>query len=141
MTVGIKATLWAIGAATLALTSAFATAYDLRRAARRVSHRLPTAESWFDAPAATSPARRGAGRKTFLHYCAHCHGADASGDEGPDLRDLEVSDRYIVNTISHGVPHEMPSFARKFSPPDFAALLAYLRSLPADAAPADEPGR
>jgi mono/diheme cytochrome c family protein len=25
------------------------------------------------------------GRTLFLKNCAHCHGADAHGDEGPDL--------------------------------------------------------
>jgi cytochrome c peroxidase len=32
------------------------------------------------------------GRKLFLKNCAHCHGADASGDEGPDLHRLDWTD-------------------------------------------------
>ena len=68
------------------------------------------------------------GRALFLESCAHCHGADARGDEGPDLHDVPVSDRYIGNTIRHGIPHEMPSFQKKYGPADIAALTAYLRS-------------
>jgi mono/diheme cytochrome c family protein len=65
----------------------------------------------------------------FLSSCAHCHGADARGDEGPDLHRVEVSDRYIANTITHGIKHEMPSFKRKLGAEDIARLTAYVRSL------------
>ena len=68
-------------------------------------------------------------RALFLNSCAHCHGADARGDEGPDLHDLQVSDRYIANTIRRGIKGEMPPFARKHNGADISALLAYVRSL------------
>jgi mono/diheme cytochrome c family protein len=68
-------------------------------------------------------------RALFLNSCAHCHGADARGDEGPDLHDLQVSDRYIANTIRRGIKGEMPSFARKHDDADISALLANERSL------------
>jgi mono/diheme cytochrome c family protein len=69
------------------------------------------------------------GRQLFLGSCAHCHGADATGDEGPDLHGLEVSDRYLARVITRGIPHEMPSFAKKHGTADITALTAYLRSL------------
>ena len=69
------------------------------------------------------------GRAAFLSSCAHCHGADASGDEGPDLHGLEGSDRYISNTILRGIKGEMPSFRKKLGPGEIVKLTAYLRSL------------
>jgi mono/diheme cytochrome c family protein len=69
------------------------------------------------------------GRTLFLHSCAHCHGEDARGDEGPDLHELEVSDRRIVVVIKHGIKGEMPSFAKKHSDEEIALLIVYLRSL------------
>src|SRR5438552_1165474 len=38
-------------------------------------------------PPAGTPANQG--YKLFMLNCAHCHGADARGDEGPDLRSEE----------------------------------------------------
>ena len=61
--------------------------------------------------------------------CAHCHGADATGDEGPDLHGVQVSDRYIAHIISHGIKGEMPSFAKKHGAADIGRLTAYVRSL------------
>jgi mono/diheme cytochrome c family protein len=130
----LKSSLSAVAVATLALGSVFGAAYELRQRAAKMSHQQPTTEDWFEVPTATSPALRATGKKLFLHDCAHCHGIDATGDEGPDLHDLQVSDRYILNTIARGVPHEMPSFAKKVSDPDAVALLAYLRSLSTTAA-------
>jgi mono/diheme cytochrome c family protein len=69
------------------------------------------------------------GRKVFLASCAHCHGADATGDEGPDLHGVEVSDRYIANIITHGIKGEMPSFRKKLGPGDIHMVTAFIRSL------------
>ncbi len=104
----------------------------LRARAARTSHELPQTESWFADDPAPDPARAGRGRKLFLGSCAHCHGADARGDEGPDLHDLQVSSRYIANTIRRGIRGEMPSFAKKHNDADVSALVAYVRSLAAD---------
>jgi mono/diheme cytochrome c family protein len=70
----------------------------------------------------------------FLSSCAHCHGADATGDEGPDLHDAGVSDRYISNIITFGIKHEMPSFKKKLGHDEITRLTAYIRALD-DAAP------
>ena len=119
----------AILAAGFALTSAFALGGVLRRQAARNSHQQPAVENWIEPPTPTSPALVVRGRALFLDSCAHCHGADARGDEGPDLHDVQVSDRYIANIITHGIPHEMPSFAKKHDAADITALRAYVRSL------------
>ena len=113
----------------LALASALGLSAGLRRADARTSHQQPTPEAWFEARTPTSPALVAQGRKLFLGSCAHCHGADASGDEGPDLHGVEVSDRYIAHIITHGIKGEMPSFAKKLAAADITRLTAYVRSL------------
>jgi mono/diheme cytochrome c family protein len=119
-------------AALLALASAAVLSAALRRAEARVSHQLPTPEDWSEAPTPTSPALVAQGRSVFLNSCAHCHGADATGDEGPDLHGVEVSDRYITTIITHGIKGEMPSFRKKLGRDEIRAVTAYLRSLPDD---------
>jgi mono/diheme cytochrome c family protein len=69
------------------------------------------------------------GRHLFLMNCAHCHGDDARGDEGPDLHDLHKSDARIHQVITTGIKGEMPSFAKKLNDEDIRALSAYLRTL------------
>ena len=61
--------------------------------------------------------------------CAHCHGDDAHGDEGPDLYNLRKSDARIHQVITAGVKGEMPSFAKKLGDPEIRLLTAYLRTL------------
>jgi mono/diheme cytochrome c family protein len=80
-------------------------------------------------PTPSSPALISQGRALFLSSCAHCHGADATGDEGPDLHNVWVSDRYISNIITNGIKHEMPSFKKKLGHDEIVRLTAYVRSL------------
>jgi mono/diheme cytochrome c family protein len=122
----------ALAAALLALASAAGLSAALRRAEARGSHQLPTPEAWTETPTPTSPERVAKGRATFLSSCAHCHGADATGDEGPDLHGVQVSDRYIAGIITHGIKGEMPSFRKKLGPGEIGAVTAYLRTLPDD---------
>jgi mono/diheme cytochrome c family protein len=93
------------------------------------SRQLATAEDWFQVPTRSTAALVAEGRTSFLSSCAHCHGADAFGDEGPDLHGLGGSDRYISNTILRGIKGEMPAFRKKLGAEDVARLTAYLRSL------------
>lgn len=125
----IRSVVLAVVAGGAALTTALGAAHVLRRAALRTSHQQPTPEVWFESPSPTSPQLIAEGRKLFLNNCAHCHGIDATGDEGPDLHGLEVSDRYIANQITHGIKGEMPSFAKKLHDAEISRLTAYLRSL------------
>ena len=115
------------GAASLGAATLLAGA--LQRRAAATSHELPAAGRRLLLPAERTPelVHRGAG--LFLNSCAHCHGADAHGDEGPDLHGLQVSDRRIATVIRNGIPDEMPSFAKKHGDADTRALIAYLRSL------------
>ena len=74
----------------------------------------------------------GQGQHLFLMNCAHCHGDDATGDEGPDLHDVHKSDQRIHQLITNGVQGKMPSFAKKLNDADIRALTAYLRTLHAN---------
>jgi mono/diheme cytochrome c family protein len=69
------------------------------------------------------------GRALFLKNCAHCHGADAHGDDGPDLHGLDLSDEWIANRIRKGKKGQMTAFAGKLQEADIDALIAYLRTL------------
>ncbi len=124
-----RATLAAAIASSVAVAAVVAGAAALRKSAWATSHQVPIEDSWREPSTPTSPALVSHGRKLFLKNCAHCHGIDARGDEGPDLHDEEVSDRYIVRVITRGIPHEMPSFAKKLDGDDLGALTAYVRSL------------
>lgn len=131
MNLALSVRAWVVAALVSlgALGATFTAAAALRRAAARTSHQQPIEDAWFERPTPTTPALVAQGRKLFLGSCAHCHGADAEGDEGPDLHDVQVSDRYIARIIRHGIPHEMPSFAKKHGDADIAALIAYVRGL------------
>ena len=69
------------------------------------------------------------GYSLFDHNCAHCHGDDARGDEGPDLHGLHKSDARLTKIIKGGIKGEMPAFGKKFADSDVQALIAYLRTL------------
>lgn len=69
------------------------------------------------------------GYRLFEHNCAHCHGDDARGDEGPDLHGLRKTDARLTTIIKGGIKGEMPTFAKKFNDADVQALIAYLRTL------------
>jgi cytochrome c553 len=71
------------------------------------------------------------GRQLYLRNCAHCHAPDATGDEGPDLHDVERSDARIAALIKNGVKGQMPKFGAKLSDPDVQALIAFIRALQA----------
>src|SRR4051812_31058959 len=118
---GIKLPGLSILAGAVALTTALGFGQGLQWQAAGRSHQQPSPEQLFEVRAPHSPELVARGRKLFLDSCAHCHGADARGDEGPDLHDVQVSDRYIVNTIARGIPHEMPAFAKKHDAADLTA--------------------
>ena len=69
------------------------------------------------------------GRMLFLRNCAHCHGATAHGDDGPDLHNLDFTDDWIANRIRKGKAGQMTAFAGKLQPTEIAALVAYVQSL------------
>ena len=70
-----------------------------------------------------------AGRILFRKNCAHCHGADAHGDDGPDLHDLDWTDKQITDRIRNGKKGQMTSFAGKLKTNEIQNIVAYLRTL------------
>jgi mono/diheme cytochrome c family protein len=95
--------------------------------AQTVSTPIPSPSS-MEASLGVQPAAAQVGRQLFLKNCAHCHGADAHGDEGPDLHNLDWSDEQIAARIRNGKKGQMPAFANKFSKEDFADLITYLHA-------------
>jgi len=82
------------------------------------------------AAAPTAPAAGAInGRTLFLRNCAHCHGATAHGDEGPDLHNLDFTGDWIANRIRKGKAGQMTAFVGKLQPAEIAALVAYVQSL------------
>src|SRR5260221_6802505 len=69
------------------------------------------------------------GYTLFLMNCAHCHGSDARGDEGPDLHGVTKSVVRISSLIKNGIKGEMPKFGEKLTDTDVQALIAFVRSL------------
>jgi mono/diheme cytochrome c family protein len=134
----IKALAVAVGVSAACLAGMSGFAQVLRNKARAISHAQPAEESWQLWKPVAAPEAIATGGKLFLNSCAHCHGADARGDEGPDLHDLQMSDRHIVNVIKKGIKGEMPSFAKKHTDAEIAELLAYVRSLKNDPSPGDD---
>ncbi len=70
-----------------------------------------------------------AGQRLFLRNCAPCHGADAHGEEGPDLHHLDWTDDQIATRIRNGKKGQMTAFGKKFSREDLKDIIAYLRTL------------
>ena len=86
------------------------------------------AQSNFTVPGEKNPDAA-AGRTLFLKNCAHCHGAGAHGDEGPDLHNLDWTDEQITNRIRNGKKGQMTAFAGKLSADQISQIEDYLRTL------------
>jgi cytochrome c oxidase cbb3-type subunit 3 len=117
----------AMASSGLALVAAFGFAWAMRTPLFSIRGIPKSAQTATTAQNMTAEAAQG--RHLFLMNCAHCHGDDARGDEGPDLYDLRKSDERIRRQIIDGVKGEMPSFAKKLNDSDIRALTAYLRTL------------
>ena len=124
-----KAFLAAICASGTVLIGMFGVAAVVRHGALSIS--IPTfatsAQAAMKSPELTADSAQG--RHLFLMNCAHCHGDDARGDEGPDLHNLHRSDARIREVITAGIKGEMPSFRKKLGDPEVRELTAYLRTL------------
>ena len=91
---------------------------------REVAH--PTQVS---APQSGPAANLSGGRELFLKNCAHCHGADAHGDDGPDLHNLDWTDEQIATRIRNGKKGQMTAFAGKIPSESIGEIITYLRTL------------
>jgi putative heme-binding domain-containing protein len=79
------------------------------------------------------------GRQAFESNCAVCHGMDASGGRGPNLRRAHIArapnDVALCDLIETGIPPEMPAGAF-LTDVEVRALVAFVSSLGASAASA-----
>src|SRR6185312_8784870 len=98
-----KAALAAIATSATVLSATFGFAFLMRHVS--VAMTLPdmpkTAKAETVPTSLTADAAQG--RHLFLMNCAHCHGDDARGDEGPDLHDLHKTDARIHQIITTGI--------------------------------------
>ena len=69
------------------------------------------------------------GRALFVTNCSPCHGADAEGDDGPNLHHKGLTDAFIAGAIKTGFKGEMPPFGGKLKAPEVKAVVAYVHSL------------
>lgn len=124
-----KAFLAALCASGAALIGMFGVASVIRHGQSSISIPMvvTSAQAGMKPPELMGDAAQG--RHLFLMNCAHCHGDDAHGGEGPDLHDLHRSDTRIHEVITAGIKGEMPSFAKKLGDPEVQNLIAYLRTL------------
>ncbi len=128
MSIEVKASLLALAASLGLLGVTFGLSSLLQPKAAESKRELPTNSTAISANAAPErEAKRG--HDLFERNCAHCHGDDARGDEGPSLYDLKKSDARITKIIKEGIQGEMPTFGKKFEDADVQALIAYLRTL------------
>jgi mono/diheme cytochrome c family protein len=77
----------------------------------------------------TSAQPHSGGQAVFIKNCAHCHGSDGHGDEGPDLHNLDESDSWIANRIRNGKKGQMTAFAGKLEEDQINQVIGYLRTL------------
>jgi mono/diheme cytochrome c family protein len=75
------------------------------------------------------PASGVTGQQLFLKNCAHCHGADGRGDDGPDLHSLGWTDEQLATRIRNGKKGQMTAFSGKLTREQIRDLVAYVGAL------------
>jgi len=129
MQIEIKATVTALAAPAIMLAATFSLAQVLQSTNGVDSRHASETKASATQAAVVLGEEAESGHTLFEKNCAHCHGDDARGDEGPDLHNLKLSDARIAKRIREGIKGEMPSFAKKFNDGNIQALIAYLRTL------------
>ena len=119
----LKGIILGTASALVAIGVAFVTAGLFRPMATAASG---ATEGLVTPPAGT---REHQGYALFMMNCAHCHGDDARGDEGPDLHVVAKSDARIASMIKNGIKGEMPKFEAKLNDAEVQSLIAFVRSL------------
>ena len=70
------------------------------------------------------------GRAIFVRdNCSGCHGNDAGGGMGSNLREDQPNDDDVRNAVINGMPTGMPSFRGLLNDNDVEDLIAYLDTL------------
>jgi cytochrome c2 len=129
MQIELKATVLASAVSVCVLAMTFGLSPLLRSTETATSNRKVSTNTGSFGGSLTLDRRSEQGHKLFDRNCAHCHGDDARGEEGPSLYNLTLSDARIAKRIREGIKGEMPRFGSKFNDADIAALIAFLRTL------------
>jgi mono/diheme cytochrome c family protein len=129
MRIEIKGTFIGLAAAASMLAGTFSLAQVLQSTDAVVAKVASQTASSPPPPSGPVGEEAQRGHSLFDRNCAHCHGDDARGDEGPNLYNLHKSDARITAIVKGGIKGEMPSFAKKFKDADVQDLIAYLRTL------------
>ena len=127
MRASLAASLLGASVATITLATTFGLAAYMQRKPNEVVIAQPVQSRGTQSPLDVVLVDRG--RSLFLANCSHCHGDDATGDEGPDLHGLLKSDARIASLINNGIKGEMPRFGAKLGAADVQAIIAFLHSL------------
>jgi len=122
-----KALAWALLISLLSLSSVRLAAISIRAMPDSSTALTSSTKASFDV--ATTPELVAQGKVFYGQSCSHCHGDDATGDEGPNLHNLSISNTRIAATIKKGIKGKMPTFAKKYDDHQIAALVSYLRTL------------
>jgi len=124
MSLEMRALRWAVLVPVLALSIIWLLAASIKK-----TNGSATISRFQKPEIAISPALVEQGREFYGMSCSHCHADDATGDEGPNLHNLSISNARIAATIQKGIKGEMPSFSKKYDDNQISALVAYLRTL------------
>jgi len=128
MSLDIKGGILGLAAGAGILGATFSLSLSLRpKGGVEAKRQLPEASGLSGKEASADKLNRG--HALFDRNCAHCHGDDARGDEGPNLHGLVKSNGRISTIIKGGIRGEMPAFGKKFTDADVEALVSYLRTL------------
>ncbi len=122
----LKALRWALAAASLSLGSTWLVASSIKAMPGSTA---PAPSPGLSSEIVTSPELVSQGHEFYEMSCSQCHADDATGDEGPSLHNLSISNARIAATVKKGIKGEMPSFVKKYDDRQIAALVSYLRSL------------
>jgi mono/diheme cytochrome c family protein len=123
LSIQLKAAMLGIVSGLAAISIAFAAGAILQRSS---AASVSGGEGLTIPPAGTLEQK---GYTLFMQNCAHCHGTDARGDEGPDLHGVTKSAARIATLIKDGKKGEMPRFSTKLGDSEVQALVAFVRSL------------
>src|SRR5215472_15369514 len=125
MRIEIKGTILALVTSASVLGLTFGLAPFLRSSQAAAANPKPQADPGPARLAMNLSGQTAQGHSLFARNCAHCHGDDARGDEGPTLYNLEMSDARIAKRIKEGIKGEMPKFGSKLNDTDIAALIVW----------------
>src|SRR6516165_4570983 len=104
MRIEIKATILAVTVSISVLALTFGLAPFLRSSQAAEGDRVLLANSSLATAVLGGQAQQG--HSLFERNCAHCHGDDARGNEGPTLHNLAMSDARIAKRIKDGIKGE-----------------------------------